>query len=66
MRKLNFGVIKSKKKFLHNYELSDRAAEIGDKLLQENGLEVVPFGEDRRSETNRCGRQAKTSLTEGY
>jgi hypothetical protein len=50
MRKLDFGVIKTKEKFLDNYELSDQAAEIGDKLLQENGLEVVPFGEDRRNE----------------
>lgn len=43
--------MKTKKKFLENYELSDRAAKIGDALLRENGFEPVLFGQDRRNET---------------
>ena len=41
---------KSKRQFLENYELSDRAAQMGDEMLRTNGFHPVPFGEDRRSE----------------
>ena len=51
MKKLGFPVVKSKGKFIENYELSDQAAERGDALLRANGLESVQFGEDRRSES---------------
>ncbi len=50
MKKLGFAVIKNKETFLENSELSDRAAKIGDAILRENGLEPIPFGEDRRNE----------------
>ncbi len=50
MKKLDFQVIKDNQKFQENYKLSDKAAAMGDKLLREHGLEVVPFGEDRRNE----------------
>lgn len=50
MKGLGFKVIKDEKKFLENYDLSDRAAAIGDALLRQNGLEPLPFGEDRRNE----------------
>ncbi len=43
-------MIKEEKKFLENYDLSDRAAAIGDALLRQNGLEPLSFGEDRRNE----------------
>lgn len=51
MKKLDFDVIKDKRKFLENYKLSDKAAGIGDALLRAHGFEAVPFGEDRRSES---------------
>ncbi len=35
---------------MENYELSDRAAKMGDELLRANGFDPVPFGEDRRNE----------------
>ena len=50
MKELDFNPIKSKRKFLENYELSDRAAEMGDEMLRKNGFTPVPFGEDRRNE----------------
>ena len=50
MKKLGFDVVKSKEKFLENYELSDQAAEKGDALLRKSGLKPIPFGEDRRNE----------------
>ncbi len=50
MKKLDFDVIKSREKFLDNYQSSDKAAEIGDALLRKHGFEPVPFGEDRRNE----------------
>ncbi len=50
MKDLDFKVIKDENKFLENYDLSDRAAAIGDALLRKNGLEPIPFGEDRRHE----------------
>ena len=50
MKELDFNPIKSKRKFLENYELSDRAAQMGDEMLRKNGFTPVPFGEDRRNE----------------
>ncbi len=50
VKKLDFKVIKGEKKFHENYELPDRAAALGDVLLRKNGLEPIPFGEDRRNE----------------
>ncbi len=50
LKELNFNPIKSKRKFLENYELSDRAAQMGDEMLRKNGFTPIPFGEDRRNE----------------
>jgi len=50
VKDLDFQVIKDENKFLDNYDLSDRAAAIGDALLRKNGLEPIPYGEDRRHE----------------
>ena len=50
MRELDFDPIKTKRNFLENYELSDRAAQMGDEMLRKNGFTPVPFGEDRRNE----------------
>jgi hypothetical protein len=50
LKKLEFNPVKSKQKFLENYELSDRAAQMGDEMLRKNGFDPVPFGEDRRNE----------------
>ena len=50
LKKLEFNPVKSKRKFLENYELSDRVAQMGDELLRKNGFDPVPFGEDRRNE----------------
>ncbi len=50
MKELDFNPIKTKRKFLENYELSDRAAQMGDEMLRKNGFTPVPFGEDRRNE----------------
>ncbi len=50
LKKLDFDPLKSKRKFLENYELSDRAAQKGDELLRANGFDPVPFAEDRRNE----------------
>ena len=50
MKELDFNPIKSKRKFLENYELSDRAAQMGDEMLRKNGFSPVPFGEDKRKE----------------
>ena len=50
MKELDFNPIKSKRKFLENYELSDRAAQMGDEMLLKNGFTPVPFGEDKRNE----------------
>jgi len=50
LNKLDFNSVKTKSKFLENYRLSDKAARMGDELLKANGLEPVPFGEDRRNE----------------
>ncbi len=50
LKKLDFDPLKSKQKFLENYELSDRAAQMGDELLRANGFDPVPFGEDQRTE----------------
>jgi hypothetical protein len=50
LKELDFNPIKSKRKFLENYELSDRAAQMGDEMLRKNGFTPVPFGEDRRNE----------------
>jgi hypothetical protein len=50
LRRLGFDPLKSKDKFLENYQLSDKAARIGDKLLRSNGFDPIPFGEDRRHE----------------
>ncbi len=50
LKELDFNPIKSKRKFLENYELSDRAAQMGDEMLRKNGFTPLPFGEDRRNE----------------
>src|SRR6266566_769229 len=50
LKKLDFDPVKSKRRFLENYELSDRAAQMGDDMLRKNGFDPVPFGEDRRNE----------------
>ena len=50
MKELDFKVIKDEKTFLENYDLSDRVAAMGDALLRKNGLEPLPFGEDRRNQ----------------
>src|SRR6266568_6888370 len=50
LKKLEFDPIKSKRRFLENYELSDRAAQMGDDMLRKSGFDSVPFGEDRRNE----------------
>ncbi len=50
LKKLEFDPVKSKGRFLENYELSDKAARMGDEMLRSHGLDSVPFGEDRRSE----------------
>ena len=50
MKELDFNPIKSKRKFLENYELSDRAAQMGDEMLRKNGFTPLSFGEDRRNE----------------
>jgi hypothetical protein len=50
LKELDFNPIKSKRKFLENYELSDRAAQMGDEMLRKNGFTSIPFGEDRRNE----------------
>ena len=50
MKSLDFPVKKTKNGFLRNYSISDSAAEKGDQLLRSNGLEPLPFGEDRRYE----------------
>ena len=50
LKKLEFDPVKSKRRFLENYELSDRAARMGDEMLWKNGFDPVPFGEDRRNE----------------
>lgn len=43
-------MVKSRDKFISNYELSDQAAQRGDSILGANGFEPVQFGEDRRNE----------------
>jgi hypothetical protein len=50
LKELDFNPIKSKLRFLENYELSDRAAQMGDEMLRKNGFTPVLFGEDRRNE----------------
>jgi hypothetical protein len=50
LKELDFNPIKSKRKFLENYKLSDRAAQMGDEMLQKNGFTPVLLGEDRRNE----------------
>ncbi len=50
MKELDFDPVKSNRKFLENYKLSDRAAHRGDDMLRKNGFNPVPFGEDRRNE----------------
>jgi len=50
VKDLKFDPLKSEEKFLENYRLSDRAAEMGDEMLRKNGFDSVPFGEDRRNE----------------
>jgi len=50
LKKLDFDPVKSKRRFLENYELSDRAAQMGDDMLRKRRFDPVPFGEDRRNE----------------
>jgi len=50
MKSLDFPVKKTKGFFLRNYSISDKAAQRGDELLKSEGLETIPFGEDRRYE----------------
>ncbi len=50
MKSLDYPVKKTESFFLRNYSLSDKAAHRGDEMLRSNGLETVPFGEDRRFE----------------
>ena len=50
VKKLDFEPVKSKRRFLENYELSDQAAQMGDNMLRKHGFDPVPFGEDRRNE----------------
>jgi len=50
LKKLDFDPVKSKRRFLEHYELSDRAAQMGDDMLRKRRFDPVPFGEDRRNE----------------
>lgn len=50
MKLLDFDVIKTDDIFQRNYKLHDIACEIGDRLLEKSGLQVMVYGEDRRNE----------------
>lgn len=50
MQKLDINPHKSKEIFRKNYELHDKAVQIGEELLQKWGFKFQEFGKDRRYE----------------